>query len=91
MKPSVILSERLGNNLCHEQRIQGKGEGSNVIRFSGEVLLLFIFHRTDQTQIRSRDKVLMKMKQNPNSKVPLSCNIRADETPAGLPAAQCLL
>lgn len=91
------LEWKAGKTLCHEQRTQGKREGSNVINFSREVLfksgsfLLFIFQRTDQTQVLSRDDVLRKMKQNPNDKAPLACGVRAGEIPTGLSAAQCLL
>ena len=81
---------KASKNLCHEQKIQGKRGGSNSINFSREILFnrvslfLVMFQRTDQNHLFSRDKFLMKMKQNCNEKVPLPCNIRKDEIPTGL-------
>lgn len=66
------------------------GGVSNNINFSRKVLFnrvslfLVIFQRTDQNQLLSRDKFLMKMKQNCNEKVPLPYNVRKDHIPTGL-------
>ena len=53
-------------------------------------LFLATFQRTDQKQLLSRDKLLLK--QNCNEKVPLLCNVRTEKIPTRcLSDTWCLL